>query len=216
MDISLLALPFKGLLHDTIGLITIFNPLAAAAVMVSSSSSDLSAAEARVIGKKAAITVLIGSLLTIFLGNLVFKFFGISIASVMVIGGIVLLVMALSMVQGHISLTRHSPEESDAAKDKEDISVIPIAIPVILGPGAISTLMVFHVAASGFLGMLQLLGAVLIAVSIVYVVLINADYLTKALGVHGMKIMTRIMGLIVGAIAVQFVIRGTKTLWETL
>ena len=214
MDISLID-PLKALLHDSIGLITIFNPLAAAAIMVSS-SSGLSREDARTIGKKASLTVLVGSVLTVLLGHHIFKFFGINTASIMVIGGIVLLMMALSMVQGKISSARHSPEETDAAREKEDISVIPIGIPVIFGPGAISTLMIFHADSSGIAGSLMLIGAVLIAVATVYIVLINADYLTNALGLHGMKIMTRVMGLIVGAIAVQFVIAGTKSLWQTL
>jgi len=215
MDLSIL-LPLKTLLHDTVGLITIFNPIAAAAIMVSSSPTGLTKTDAKSIGAKAALTVLAGALLTIVLGNLVFKFFGINTASIMVIGGIVLLMMSLSMVQGRISSASHSPEESDAAKEKEDISVIPIGIPVIFGPGAISTLMVFHAADTTVAGMFVLAGAILLSVGAVYLVLIKADVLTETLGVHGMKIMTRIMGLIVGAIAVQFVIRGAKILWQTL
>ena len=215
MDASLLPM-LKDLVHETVGLITIFNPIAAAAIMVASSPAPLSATDARAIAKKASLTVLIASVLTILLGNYVFKFFGISIDSVMVIGGIVLLVMSLNMVQGKVSETKHSPEESQAALEKEDISVIPIAIPVIFGPGAISTLMVFHANDPGLPGTFWLLGAVALSVAAIFVILAYADALTKALGVHGMKIMTRVMGLIVGAIAVQFIIRGVKLLWTTL
>ena len=215
MDATLLA-PLKILLHETVGLITIFNPVAAAAVMVSASPSEMTKTEARGIGKKAALTVLAASLLTLLLGNALFRLFEINTASVMVIGGIVLLMMALSMVQGKLSETSHSPEESKAAAEKEDISVIPLGIPVIFGPGAGSTLMVFHAGSTGVTGVLLLVAAVLISVVAVFAVLSYADALTKALGVHGMKIMTRVMGLVVGAIAVQFVIRGAKILWGTL
>lgn len=214
MDISLID-SFKALLHDSVGLITIFNPLAAAAIMVAS-SPELNREDARTIARKASLTVLVGSLLTVLLGHHIFMFFGINTASIMVIGGIVLMMMALSMIQGRISSARHSPEETHAAKEKEDISVIPMGIPVIFGPGAISTLMVFHADSSGILGSLILIGAVLIAVAAVYIALIYADYLTNALGLHGMKIMTRVMGLVLGAIAVQFVIGGTKSLWQSL
>ena len=215
MDMTI-ASALKTLLHETVGLITIFNPLAAAAIMVSTSAPGLTKAEAETVGRKAALTVFAGALLTMLLGNLVFKFFGINTASVMVIGGIVLLIMSLNMIQGKTSDINHSPEESEAAKEKEDISVIPLGIPVIFGPGAISTLMVFHAADSGFAAMALLFAAVTLSAGTVYFVLIKADYLTEALGVHGMKIMTRVMGLIVGAIAVQFVIRGAKILWGTL
>lgn len=206
----------KTLLHETIGLITIFNPVAAAAIMLSSAPPGLTKSAARSIGKKAALTVLAASLATVLLGNLLFRIFGINASSIMVIGGIVLLMMALSMVQGKLSETTHTAEESEAARDKEDLSVIPLGIPILFGPGAVSTLMVFHAAASGIVGTLILLGAVVISVTTVYVVLAYADALTKMLGVHGMRIMTRIMGLVVGAIAVQFIIRGTKLLWGTL
>jgi len=215
MDAALLT-SLKSLLHETIGLITIFNPLAAAAIMVAATPEGLTRAEARRIAKKASVTVLAASLLTILLGNLAFRLFGINTASIMVIGGLVLLIMALNMVQGKVSDTSHSPEESEAAVAKEDISVIPIGIPVVFGPGVISTLMVFHAAGSGMTDTVLLLAAVAAAVTVVFIVLSFADTLTKALGVHGMKIMTRIMGLIVGAIAVQFVIRGAKLLWGTL
>jgi multiple antibiotic resistance protein len=214
MEMTLMG-ALKTLLHETVGLVTIFNPAAAAAIMLSS-SPGVRKSDTAAIAKKTALTVCIASLLTVLTGSFVFRLFGINSASIMVIGGIVLLMMALSMLQGKISETSHSPEESEATAAKEEISVVPLGIPVLFGPGAVSTLMVFHAADKALPGTALLIGAVLLSVTAVYFVLKYADMLLDALGVHGMKIMTRVMGLIVGAIAVQFVIRGTKILWGTL
>lgn len=206
----------QTLLHYLVGLITILNPIAAAAIMISSSPSNLTKEDTEEIGKKAALTVMIASLITIFLGNAIFELFGITTSSVMVIGGIILLLMSIHMVQGKIPETSHSSEESKVAMLKEDISVIPIGIPILFGPGLISTLMIFKAKSSSILEISLLVIAVLIVCLIIYLTLKNAIFLTKVLGVVGLKIMTRIMGLVVGAIAAQFIVFGIKALWQPL
>ncbi|MDD2368256.1 MAG: NAAT family transporter [Sulfuricurvum sp.] len=203
----------QTLMHYSVGLITILNPIAAAAIMISSSPSNLTKEDADEIGKKATLTVVLASLITIFLGNIVFDLFGINSSSVMVIGGIVLLLMSIQMVQGKIPETSHSVEESKVAMLKENISVIPIGIPILFGPGVISTLMIFKAKSSNIVEIALLLIAVMISGWLIYLTLRNAIFLTKVLGVSGLKIMTRIMGLIVGAIAAQFIIFGIKALW---
>lgn len=206
----------QTLLHYSVGLITIINPIAAAAIMISSSPSNLTKEDTEEIGKKAALTVMIASLITIFLGNAIFELFGINTSSVMVIGGIILLLMSIHMVQGKISETSHSSEESKVAMLKEDISVIPIGIPILFGPGLISTLMIFKAKSFTAIEISLLVIAVLIVGLVIYLTLRNAIFLTKVLGVVGLKIMTRIMGLVVGAIAAQFIVYGIKALWQPL
>jgi multiple antibiotic resistance protein len=203
----------QTLLHETVGLVTILNPVAAAAIMISSSPSGLTKEDAGIIGRKTAITVLIASLLTVFFGNLIFELFGINTSSIMVIGGIVLLLMSVHMVQGKIAHVNHSIEESEDTINKENISVIPIGIPILFGPGVISTLMIFKTNSIDFIEIVLLVCAVTISTLIVYITLKNAILLTKILGVTGLKVLTRIMGLVVGAIAAQFIIHGSKVLW---
>ncbi len=205
----------QTLLHFTIGLITILNPIAAAAIMISSSSSEVTQGEINIISKKAAMTVLFASLVTVLLGNGIFELFGINTSSIMVIGGVILLIMSINMVQGKRAETNHSTEESEAIISKEDISVIPIGIPILFGPGVISTLIIFKTKSLDIMDMVLLVISILISVVIVYLTLKNAIFLTKLLGVTGIKIMTRIMGLIVGAIASQFIIYGIKILWAS-
>lgn len=206
----------QTLLHYLVGLITILNPIAAAAIMISSSPSALTKEDTEEIGKKATWTVMIASLITIFLGNAIFELFGITPSSVMVIGGIVLLLMSINMLQGKIPETSHSLEESKEAILKENISIIPIGIPILFGPGLISTLMIFKAKSVNFIDISLLVMAVVISGLIIYLTLKNAIFLTRVLGVVGLKIMTRIMGLVVGAIAAQFIVFGIKALWQPL
>ena len=169
---------------------------------------------------KATLTVMIASLITLFTGELIFKLFGISILSIKVIGGIILLMIAINMAYGHGSKSRHSPEEREEAEEKEDISIIPLSIPILFGPGVIATIIVLHSnnsnAASPLVSYFQISIAILLASISVFITLRYAGVINRFLGVTGIKILTRIMGLVVGAIAAQFIVSGVKGLWFTL
>jgi multiple antibiotic resistance protein len=204
------------LLHDTVALITILNPVAAAGIMLSMVSPPTSAT-IRPIAIKATLTVLVASLVTLFTGEFLFKFFGINIYSIKVIGGIILMMIAVNMAAGQSTKTRHTPEEHAEAQEKEDISIVPLGIPILFGPGVIATIIVLnnhnHQHYGYLLAYLLVSAAVLLASLTVYLVLRYAGAIHRALGVTGMKIMTRIMGLVVGAIAAQFLVGGVKGLW---
>ena len=117
--------------YFTLGLITILNPLAAAAIMVSILGETANPNEAKKISLKTSLTVFIAALITIFAGDFIFKLFGINLPSLKVIGGILLFKLSLDMLQGEISNTKHTKEESNEAKEKEDISIVPLGIPIL-------------------------------------------------------------------------------------
>jgi multiple antibiotic resistance protein len=204
------------LVHDVIALITILNPIAAASIMVGL-VSPATAQTIRPIAFKATLTVFIASLVTLFSGEFIFKLFGINVFSLKVIGGIILMLIAINMAYGKQSQSRHSQEENDEAQEKEDVSVIPLGIPILFGPGVIATIIVLnnnHLHQFNEVISYTLISiSIFIASIVVYVTLRYASSINKALGVTGMKILTRIMGLIVGAIAAQFLISGIKGLW---
>ncbi len=206
------------LFHNTIAMITILNPIAAAGIMVSMISPP-TPANIYPAARKATLTVFIASLVTLFTGEYIFKLFGINVMSIKVIGGIILMMIAINMAYGQSTKSRHTPEEQDEAQEKEDISIIPLAIPILFGPGVIATIIVLNHNGATY-GKLYSYGlvslSILLSSLVVYVILRYAGVIHKALGVTGMKIMTRIMGLIVGAIAAQFLISGIKGLWQTL
>ncbi len=206
----------SSLVHDTIAIITIINPIAAASIMIGM-LADSSPQFVRPIAYKATLTLLVASFVTLFGGEFIFKLFGINTLSLKVIGGIILMMIAINMAYGHHSKGKHTEEEHDEAQDKEDISIVPIGIPILFGPGLIATIIVLQsntteqfsvFAAYMLIGISIVIASVLTFFTLYYAVAID-----RLLGVTGMKILTRIMGLIVGAIASQFLISGIKGLW---
>ena len=207
------------ILHDTVGLITILNPIAAASIMIGMLPS-VEKNTIRPIALKATVTVIVASLVTLFGGEFIFRFFGINTLSLKIIGGIILLLIAINMAYGQISKSRHTPEEKDEAVEKEDISVVPLGIPILFGPGVIATIIVLNSNISHQLSPIMSYSIVSISILlssiVVFFTLLYASTINKLLGITGMKILTRIMGLIVGAIAAQFLISGIKGLWSIM
>ncbi len=203
----------KMFLHHTIALMTIINPIAGASIMLSLLPSD----DAKVVkstARKATLIVLIASLITLFCGEMIFKLFGISAMSIEVIGGIIILLISVNMVYGEHSKTRHSPEERDEAQEKDDIAIVHLGIPILFGPGVIAVLIVLNNRLNSLYSYIITVLSILIVSVIVYIILLYAAKIDKFLGVTGMKILTRVMGLILGAIASQMLITGIKGLWN--
>jgi len=200
----------KEILFDTVSLITILNPIAAAAIMLSLVKySDIPE-----VSKKTSLTVFVASVVTMLLGGVILKIFGINIPSIKAIGGVVLLIIALNMVQGkEVAPTNSTKEEKEAANEKDDVSVIPLGIPILFGPGVITTIIILSEKSKLLVEKGILFVAIVLSTLIVYLTLRNAAYISKYLGVNGLKITTRIMGLIIGAIAFLFLIGGIKSLW---
>ncbi|WP_457562850.1 MarC family protein [Caminibacter pacificus] len=204
---------FKEILFDTISLITILNPIAAAAIML----SLVKYSEIPQVARKTSMTVFIASLVTMFAGGYILKLFGINIPSIKAIGGVVLLIIALNMIQGkEVAPTNATKEEHEAAENKDDVAIIPLAIPILFGPGVITTIIVLSEKSKTISEKIYLLCAIFLSSFIVFLTLRKADIISKFLGVNGLKIITRLMGLIIGAIAFLFLVGGVKALWINL
>ena len=216
MDISHLGfnlLYLKKFLYFTVTLLTIMNPVAAAAIAVSILGPEAEPKEVSRIALKASLAVLIASLFTLFAGDFIFKLFGINLPSLKVIGGLILILLALDMLRGRVSETQHTKEETEEAMEKEDISIVPLAIPILFGPGTLTTLVILKSRNSDPISLMLLIGAVLTSTLITYLILRNSYLLVEVLGITGVKIATRLMGLVVGAIGAEFLIDGVKKLW---
>jgi multiple antibiotic resistance protein len=204
------------LLHDTIALVTILNPIAAASIMISMIAVPTPAV-IRPVAWRATVTVVIASLVTLYSGEFLFRLFGINVPSIKVIGGVILMMIAINMAYGQPTKARHTPEERDEAEEKEDISIVPLGIPILFGPGVIATIVVLNHNGAKAVGETMGYGlvtlAIFIAAAAVYLTLRYAAGVNRFLGVTGMKVLTRIMGLVVGAIAAQFLVSGIKGLW---
>jgi multiple antibiotic resistance protein len=203
---------FNLLLQHTITMMAIVDPLGVSAVMLSLLPGHATKAEVNKIAYKSTITIVVAFFVVLFTGNFLLKIFGIELDSLKVMGGIVLLLTALKMISGALDAKEQSKEEREEAKTQEDFSIIPLAIPITFGPGIFATIVILKGNSTGFMDMLALVIAFLIVALAVYLSFKNSIYIKKYLGVTGQKIISRLMGLIVGAIAVQFVLSGTATL----
>jgi multiple antibiotic resistance protein len=198
-----------------ISLFAIVNPIGAIPIYISLTESFRPEDRARIV-KITPIAVVAILLVTLICGEFILRFFGISIGSFRMGGGILLLLMAISMLQAKTSRAAHTSDEAEETTDRETIAVVPLAIPLLSGPGAISTVIVYAYKAKGPLAyLITSAGIVLIGLSI-YLSLLAAPFITKKLGKTGINIITRIMGLILAAIAAEFITTGIKNIFPAL
>lgn len=188
--------------------ITLMNPLGIMPVFMSM-TEGLSKIERKRTAKKANIVALITLLGFAFSGQLLFKFFGISVNSFRIVGGVIFFMMGYDMLQARlvkIKMTKKSTQQ----KYVNDISITPLAIPMICGPGAITNSIVLMEDSSTWLMKGILIGTIVLVCFISYLVLWSSSKITDFLGETGNKVMMRLMGLIVMVIAVEFFFSGLK------
>jgi len=203
---------FDLLLQHTITMIAIVDPLGVSAIMLSLLPSSATKEEVNKIAYKSTFTIIVAFTFVLLLGNLLLKAFGIELDSLKVMGGIILLLTAIKMVNGSIESKNQTKEERDEVKTHDDFSIIPLAIPITFGPGIFATVVILKGHTHTFMELLALVLAFLLVALSVYLSFKNSIYIKKYLGITGQKIISRLMGLIVGAIAVQFILSGTSTL----
>ncbi len=198
-----------------VGLFSIVNAIGATPVFINL-TKNLDRAKSLRSAKIAALTLFVVLIITLILGETVLNFFGISIASFRVGGGILLLLMAIAMMHAKMSSVKHTPEEADDKEDSETVAVVPIGLPLLAGPGAISTVIVYADRYPSLLHYCILGGTILIVSILTWLILRGSFYLSDLMGKTGINIITRIMGLIIAAIAVEFIANGLKQLFPVL
>ena len=160
--------------------------------------------------RRAAWTTAITLTLFALGGSLIFKLFGITIGAFKIAGGVLIGLNALDMVQARRSSQRETPAEKAEGTAKEDIGILPLGVPMLAGPGAISTVMVLALGSKSWLTTTALYVSIALTAVISFVTLSAASMLERRLGQTGMRILTRLMGLVLCAIAVQFILDGIK------
>jgi multiple antibiotic resistance protein len=158
--------------------------------------------------RQAAVTCFL--VLTTFgvAGSFVFHFFGITQPAFKIAGGILLFVVGLEMMRAKRSDTRATNEEAIDAETKEDVGVIPLGLPLLSGPGAIATVMVLVGRAHDLPERAVIFGAVAVVSLISFLTLRSATVVSRVLGRTGINVIGRVMGLILAAVATQFVLSG--------
>ncbi|TAN42429.1 MAG: NAAT family transporter [Nitrospirae bacterium] len=192
-------------------LLAIVNPLGAIPIFISMTGSMASGDRKRVINT-ASMTVVVILTVAALLGKPLLDFFGISIASFKVGGGILLLLMAISMMQAKYAQTKQTPEEEAEAEEKGSIAVVPIAMPLLAGPGAISTIIIYADASPHVLHLTLLIISSALVAALTWVSLSIASPLRSVMSKTSINIATRLMGLLLAAIAVEFITGGLTVL----
>ncbi|TLP38258.1 MarC family protein [Arcobacter arenosus] len=200
----------QNFLQQSITFFAIMDPIGVSAIALSLLSTNITKSQISTIAKKSTFTILIAFTVVLITGDLVLKLFGIGEDSLKVMGGIILLLMAISMVSGS-----GETKKDDETKNDEELAVIPIGIPIAFGTGLFTTIVIFKHQAETFLDVLSIISAFCVNALLFYVILKNSIYIKKYLGLTGQNIITKLMGLIVGAIAVQFIISGVVHLGKS-
>ncbi|MFY9935240.1 MAG: MarC family protein [Silvibacterium sp.] len=161
---------------------------------------------------KASLTCFIVLTAFAIAGRLIFRMFGITLPAFEIAGGLILLLIGIDMLEAKRSPTQEASEEAQEGAAKEDAGIVPLGIPMLAGPGAISSVMVLVGSAPTKWQMFAIIAAIAITALASYGVLNGADRLRRLLGETGIRILVRIMGLLLMALAVQFFVNGLTDL----
>lgn len=198
-----------------VALIAICDPLGNMPIFVSLTSGADRPDPART-ARVAAVTVFVVFTVFAVTGEGILKFFGIHMASFRVAGGILLLLMGVNMLQATVGPMRRKPDEITEAAERDTVGVVPIAIPLLSGPGAMTTVIVYANQAVLPAEYLAQHAAQLTATLVLYVAMRSAAPVMRRMGRTGINIVTRVMGLIVVAIGVEFIAGGARELFPVL
>jgi multiple antibiotic resistance protein len=186
---------------------TLINPIGTMPIFMTM-TSELDVANRNHTAKKASIVAFATILVFAFSGQLLFKFFGISVNSFKIVGGVIFFIMGMDMLQARLSQVKI--KDSEIKSYVNDISITPLAIPMICGPGAITNSIVLMEKATTLEMKIVLVASISVVVLLTYLILLSSSKIIKLLGETGNNVLMRLMGLIVMVIAVEFFFSGLK------
>lgn len=188
-------------------LVVIVNPLNAVPVFVAL-TDGYTAERKRVVVRRAIVTSFVILLLFAALGTAILKFFGITTQAFRIAGGVLFFGVGWDMLQARRSRVKTTEEEESESVGKEEVGIIPLGLPTLVGPGAITTVIALNGQASDPAEVGFVYVAIVLSMIVSWLVLASAPALSRRMGKTSMNVMTRLMGLIVMVIGVQFVIDG--------
>lgn len=192
------------IIKTTIALIAIVDPIGCLPLFLSLTGQHKKINKKNVV-KMTAITVFIILVTSLFLGDKILNMFGITMPSFQICGGILLLIMAISMMLG-----KHQVIESgqNGKSDKDLIAFVPLSIPLLAGPGAMSNMIIAAHQAPNLINQSFLILPCLAVSLLIWLTLSFAENISRVIGTIGTKIITRVMGLLLGSMAIEFITRG--------
>jgi len=205
------------LVKTFVGIVALMNPLGAIPILIGLCSNKPEVVCQR-IPRVTASAILIILLVSVWAGEIILKLFGISIEAFQAGGGILILLMAIHMLQAKRDSVKQTEGEKKQLSDKEiksmlSVAVVPMAIPLMAGPGTISFSIIQGAEVSGMTGGRLMLSVVVLAVALLaWLTLAMAKPIGKKLGETGLNIATRLMGMLLAAIGVQMIAHGLTKL----
>lgn len=202
-------------LQPLVTLLALVNPLSSIPLFIHLTNGFSDAQRKKTI-RATSLAVLVVLVVCALLGLRILAFFGISLASFQVAGGVLLIMSALSMLHAEPVKSKTNEEEADYAASQTSIAVIPLAIPMLTGPASMSTMVIFANRTQNWLQMLVLLFfAALVAMS-VYASYSMAPHIARLMGRTGINVMTRLMGLVLASMSVEVISEGLKKIFPAI
>lgn len=194
-----------------ITLAALINPFGAIPAFIGLTQGQ-SSLERRRTARTAALATVLVITVTALAGQYILAGFGITVPSLQVGGGVLLFIVAISMFNAQPAPSRTTPEETDEAAERANIAVVPLTIPLLTGPGTVSTVIIHSEQVQHWWDMVALLMIGAVMGGVVWVCFRMAGRISRYAGQTGLNIMTRLMGLVLAALAVEFVAHGVRTL----
>jgi len=188
---------------------SVVDPLGVVPVYIAMTSAD-SREHKRRTALRASVTMMMALAIFAASGVYILRFFGISIGSFRIAGGLLLFLLAVDMLRAQPSRQRTTPEEEQEGLEKPDVSIFPLAIPMLSGPGSFATVMMLMSKAHDVTERAFVFIAIAANAALTFAILLGATLAEKRLGRTGMNVLHRVMGLLLAAIAVQFVVDGAR------
>ena len=192
-------------------LFALVNPIGFSPMFISL-VDELNSQEKKQIANKGVFTAGLTLIIFLFIGEFIFQFFGITIEAFKIAGGILFMRSSFNLIEVKMSRTRTTPAEEESALTKDDIAYTPIGIPLIAGPGAITSIMVLSTSNPSITYKLILFIVIVLVMLATLVILRMSSKITQKIGTSGLRIIQRIMGIILLTISIQFIIDGIKTI----
>lgn len=191
-------------------LLAIINPVGAIPMYIAA-TSDLSASQRKVTLRTGIITAILVLFFFGILGTYILKFFGVTTYAFRIAGGVIFFGIGSDMLQARRARGKTTQSEEEEAEHKQDIGIIPLGIPMLAGPGAISTIITLTAQARRPAEFASVYLAIISVILVTWILLTLAPKLIFKVGQTGLNVMTRLMGLIVMVIGVQFIVDGVMT-----
>jgi len=209
--IDYLNIELQYLLFCLSTLFTVVNPLGITPIFAAMTEKFSNEDQIR-IARKGIFTGSVVLIIFTLLGSFIFQFYGITIEAFQIMGGIIFFRSGLRMLDAQVGRSRTTQSERDEFKDSDELAISPIGVPLITGPGAITGVVILSGKGPTDYSIVSLLVSVLITMGLFYWILRAGNLLAKKIGITGMRVIERMMGLILMVIAVQFIINGLETI----